>query len=49
MAVHGFAILNTNALPAAEELTRLANDPNRAWSPRAAAKALLTVTNTAGK
>lgn len=48
LAVQGFAILNTNALPAAEELARMANDTNHVMRQQRAAKVLNTVTNAPG-
>jgi len=46
-AVHGFRVLHTNAF-AFETLSKMASDTNNPWMQRPAAKALLTVTNTAG-
>jgi hypothetical protein len=46
LAVYGFGILGTNALPAFEDLSRLANDPRHPLPQILAAKALPTVTNT---
>ena len=45
-AVQGFRLLNTNALPALADLTKLANDTNHPLTQIFAAKALLTLTNT---
>jgi len=46
-AVHGFRVLHTNAF-AFETLSKMASDTNNPWMQEPAAKALLTVTNTAG-
>jgi hypothetical protein len=46
VAVYGFGMLNTNALPAFEDLAKLANDPSHPLTQILAAKALFTVTNT---
>lgn len=52
LAVLGFALLNTNALPAREELSKLvrdANDAGEPWRQRTFEKILFTVTNTPGQ
>jgi hypothetical protein len=45
-AIQGFRLLNTNALPALADLSRLANDTKHPMTQILATKALLTVTNT---
>ena len=45
LAVAGFRLLNTNALPAFADLSKLANDTNHPLTQIAAGKALVTITN----
>lgn len=44
-AVSGFRVLSTNALPAASDLSKLANDRNHPWTQKLAAKSLSAITN----
>ena len=49
LAQLGFAILNTNALPAREELSKLVRDANDAGRQRALENIRFTITNTPGQ
>jgi hypothetical protein len=44
-AAEGFRLLNTNAVTAVGDLSKLANDTNHPWTQKLAAKALITITN----
>jgi hypothetical protein len=46
LAVLGFALLNTNALPAREELSKMVRDEKDGWRQSALGKVLFSVTNT---
>jgi hypothetical protein len=49
LAELGFAVLNTNALPAREQLSKLVSNTKDAGRQRAFGKILFTVTNTPGQ